>query len=59
MVERLETLDAEVFARPALHPRLNVNLRLVDLLFFIAEHDDYHLTRMSELRRELQRRQLG
>ncbi len=50
-VARLDSLDAEVFGRVALHPRLNVQMRLVDMLFFQAEHDDYHLARISELRR--------
>jgi hypothetical protein len=52
-VERLDTFDAEVFGRVALHPRLNVDMRLVDMLFFQAEHDDYHLTRINELRRSM------
>ena len=51
LVERLENLDADVFARSALHPRLNVQMRLVDMLLFQAEHDDYHLARISELKR--------
>ena len=50
-VHRLESFDADVFARSALHPRLNVQMRLVDMLFFQAEHDDYHLARISELKR--------
>ena len=50
-VDRLETLNDGVFERVALHPRLNIRMRLVDMLFFQAEHDDYHLTRISELRR--------
>ena len=50
-VARLDSLEAEVFGRIALHPRLNVQMRLVDMLFFQAEHDDYHLTRISELLR--------
>ena len=50
-VETLESLDAEIFSRVARHPRLDVEMRLVDMLFFQAEHDDYHLTRISELRR--------
>jgi len=50
IVQRLESLDADVFARAALHPRLNVQMRLVDMLFFQAEHDDYHLARISELK---------
>jgi hypothetical protein len=53
LVDRLESLDAEIFARSALHPRLNVQMRLVDMLFFQAEHDDYHLARISELKKLL------
>jgi len=52
-VERLYALNDEMFGRVAVHPRLNVAMRLVDMLFFQAEHDDYHLTRISELRRML------
>lgn len=48
-VQQLESLNEEVFARSAIHPRLNTPMRLVDMLFFQAEHDDYHLTRIAEL----------
>ena len=51
IVHRLESFDADVFARAALHPRLKVPMRLVDMLFFQAEHDDYHLARISELKK--------
>ena len=51
IVDRLESFDDEIFARSALHPRLNVPMRLVDMLFFQAEHDDYHLARISEIKR--------
>lgn len=53
LVDRLESLDAEIFARSALHPRLKVQMRLVDMLFFQAEHDDHHLARISELKKLL------
>ena len=53
IVQRLESLDPEIFARAALHPRLNVQMRLVDMLFFQAEHDDFHLARISELKKLL------
>jgi|SRR5918999_9612 uncharacterized damage-inducible protein DinB len=49
IVARLERWPPEVFARSALHPRLQVAMRLTDMLFFQAEHDDYHLARISEL----------
>ena len=46
---RLDNLVPQMFARVSLHPRLNVPMRLVDMLYFQAEHDDHHLARMSEL----------
>jgi uncharacterized damage-inducible protein DinB len=49
LVNRLDNLGAETFAAVAHHPRLNVPMRLVDMLFFQAEHDDFHLARISEL----------
>jgi uncharacterized damage-inducible protein DinB len=50
-VARLEELDTDAFARSANHPRLGQPMRLVDLCLFAAEHDDYHLARMTELAR--------
>jgi len=50
-VARLDSYDEEFVARTALHPRLNVKIRIIDLAFFIAEHDDHHLARISELKR--------
>ena len=49
LVSRLDSLPPETFAAVALHPRLKMPMRLVDMLFFQAEHDDYHLARISEL----------
>ena len=51
LVARLDDLPPELFARAAHHPRLNQPMRLVDMVFFQAEHDDFHLARISELRR--------
>ena len=49
LVQRFEELPPEAFSKVAHHPRLNVPMRLVDMLFFQAEHDDYHMARISEL----------
>ncbi len=49
LVERFDGLGREDFARVAHHPRLGVNMRLVDHVYFIGEHDDHHLTRIWEL----------
>jgi hypothetical protein len=48
---RLEKFDAEFIERAALHPRLNLPMRVIDFAYFIAEHDDHHLARISELMR--------
>ena len=48
-VERLEDWDATVFRRTALHPRLNSQMSVTDMLHFQAEHDDHHLARITEL----------
>ena len=50
-VDRLEALEDADFSRTALHPRLEVPMRLVDCCLFAADHDDYHLARMTELGR--------
>ena len=49
LVNRLASLEPANFGAVAHHPRLNVPMRLVDMLFFQAEHDDFHLARISEL----------
>ena len=49
LVERLESYDPAFFTRVAQHPRLQTSMRVVDMLFFQAEHDDYHLARITEL----------
>jgi len=49
IVARLDSFAPELFARTALHPRLKIQMRLVDMVFFQAEHDDFHMTRISEL----------
>lgn len=49
-VKLLMGLRPDDFARTAWHPRLKMPMRLVDLLLFVAEHDDHHLARIWELR---------
>jgi uncharacterized damage-inducible protein DinB len=50
-VRRLDAYDEEFVRRTAIHPRLQVRIRVIDLVFFIAEHDDHHLARISELKK--------
>jgi hypothetical protein len=51
LVARVEALQDVDFSRSALHPRLKAPMRLVDMLYFTASHDDYHLARIAELSR--------
>jgi uncharacterized damage-inducible protein DinB len=54
-VARLDSYEEGFVTRTALHPRLNQKVRVIDLVFFIAEHDDHHLARISELKRTFAR----
>lgn len=49
LIDRVEVLDPTLISRTMLHPRLKQPMRLVDHLFFAAEHDDHHLARIWEL----------
>lgn len=49
LLERVGALPAEALARTILHPRLKQPMRLVDHLYFAAEHDDHHLAVIWEL----------
>jgi uncharacterized damage-inducible protein DinB len=49
LMSTVEELDSAVFARILLHPRLKTPMRLVDHLYFVAEHDDHHLATIWEL----------
>jgi hypothetical protein len=48
-VQRLEGYDSAFVERQAMHPRLKTNIRVLDFTYFIAEHDDHHLARISDL----------
>jgi len=49
LLQRVQTASAARSARTILHPRLQKPMRLVDHMYFVAEHDDHHLARIWEL----------
>jgi len=49
LLKHVNQLDPSLFARAIPHPRLKTPMRLVDHLYFVAEHDDHHLARIWEL----------
>ena len=52
IVSRLERMDDSALSRVALHPRLQQPMSVVDLGFFVAEHDDQHVLTMAMLNAE-------
>lgn len=49
LLKRVDEVDPSLLARSIPHPRLKTPMRLVDHLYFVAEHDDHHLARIWEL----------
>lgn len=49
LVKRVGEIQPALFARPMVHPRLKQPMRLVDHVYFVAEHDDHHLARIWEM----------
>jgi uncharacterized damage-inducible protein DinB len=50
IVERLAKMSEAELAGTALHPRLRQPMSVVDLCFFVAEHDDHHLRTIEKLK---------
>jgi uncharacterized damage-inducible protein DinB len=49
ILARLQKMSAPDLMRTALHPRLRQPMSVLDLCFFVAEHDDHHLQTMTAL----------
>jgi uncharacterized damage-inducible protein DinB len=49
LVDRVETFAPDLFARSMMHPRLKQPMRLVDHLYFAAEHDDHHIATIWQM----------
>ncbi|HEX8898800.1 MAG TPA: DinB family protein [Chthoniobacterales bacterium] len=50
IVEKIARMTPAELFRTALHPRLQQPMTVVDLCYFVAEHDDHHLTTIQDLR---------
>jgi DinB superfamily len=49
IVEKIARLTPAELSRTALHPRLQKPMTVVDLSYFVAEHDDRHLRTIQDL----------
>jgi uncharacterized damage-inducible protein DinB len=52
ILETVYVFDEELLSRTSVHPRLNQPMRLIDSLYFVAEHDDHHIAAISTLLRK-------
>ncbi|MBT8233879.1 MAG: DinB family protein [Saprospiraceae bacterium] len=52
LISTFKNLSEKALNHKSLHPRLKVIMQPVDLLFFVAEHDDHHITSMKLLANE-------
>ena len=52
ILETAYDFDSGMLARISVHPRLNQTMRLIDSLYFVAEHDDHHIAAISNLLRK-------
>ena len=50
IVDRLSKMSAADVVRTGLHPRLRQPMTVVDLCYFVAEHDEHHLRTIEELK---------
>jgi uncharacterized damage-inducible protein DinB len=52
LISKIKDADEATALLTALHPRLQTPMRLIDHLFFVAEHDDHHIAKIKKLLRE-------
>jgi uncharacterized damage-inducible protein DinB len=52
LLETAYGFDRGTLALTSVHPRLQQAMRLVDSLYFVAEHDDHHIAKISGLLRK-------
>lgn len=51
-LETIYTFDRGTLGLTSVHPRLQQPMRLIDSLYFMAEHDDHHIAAISALLRK-------
>ena len=49
LVDLLRNIKDEDLNKASVHPRLGTPMKIVDLAYFVAEHDDHHLAKITLL----------
>ncbi len=52
ILETVYDFDRGTLGLVSIHPRLQQPMRLIDSLYFVAEHDDHHIAKISGLLRK-------
>lgn len=52
LLETAYRFDKATLGLTSIHPRLQQSMRLIDSLYFVAEHDDHHIAAISSLLRK-------
>jgi uncharacterized damage-inducible protein DinB len=52
LLEAVYDFDRGTLGLTSVHPRLQQPMRLIDSLYFVAEHDDHHIAKISGLLRK-------
>lgn len=52
ILETIYGFDRGTLGLTSVHPRLQQPMRLIDSLYFVAEHDDHHIAKISGLLRK-------
>jgi uncharacterized damage-inducible protein DinB len=55
LITEYHNLSEECLLHDSIHPRLKVAMKPVDLLFFVAEHDDHHLASIQGIIQDLKK----
>jgi hypothetical protein len=51
LVEKVLLIPEKDLDKTSLHPRLKTPMKVIDLAYFVAEHDDHHLAQITDLAR--------
>lgn len=51
-LQKVESWPEAMWSKTGLHPRLKQPMRLIDMCLFVAEHDDHHLTTMTQMAKQ-------
>ena len=49
LINLLQLVKDADLSKQSIHPRLGTPMKIIDLAYFVAEHDDHHLAMIQQL----------